>query len=315
MGPFGGILVVVFITLLAGAIAYVGDRVGHVVGRRRLSLFGLRPRHTSTIFAIGTGMLIALTVTVFALFFSSEVKTAFFRLGEIQNRITVLQNEAAELDRHTHDENVVVNRGDLMYGAGLILRPPESPAERSKALGVFFDDTVRYANKIYGSQSIGVRGLKPNTSRASNPEVAAKLREVLVDVEPTLLTTPVLVLALADRNLFPHDPIHFGLQGLADRRIFERGAVLASLPIAGRAINPQLAMNQVASSAAAQATSRGLPYYFATPLSVTSSAQIREMSALISRGGPYLLQARAAEDIYPHLGGLPIEFVLVPASR
>jgi uncharacterized protein (DUF3084 family) len=69
----------VFVVMaIAGAVAYVGDRVGHQVGRRRLTLFGIRPRYTSTIIAIGTGMVIALVVSVVAIFASQQVKTAFF---------------------------------------------------------------------------------------------------------------------------------------------------------------------------------------------------------------------------------------------
>ncbi|HMD02671.1 MAG TPA: DUF3084 domain-containing protein, partial [Candidatus Baltobacteraceae bacterium] len=60
MGAFGGSALILAIVLIAGSIAYVGDRVGHYVGRRRLSLFGLRPKYTSTIVAVGTGMVIAL---------------------------------------------------------------------------------------------------------------------------------------------------------------------------------------------------------------------------------------------------------------
>ncbi|MGB9652248.1 MAG: DUF3084 domain-containing protein, partial [Candidatus Cybelea sp.] len=57
---------------LAGAVAYVGDRVGHQVGRKRLSLFGIRPRYTSTIVAIATGMFIALVVSLAAIFASEQ---------------------------------------------------------------------------------------------------------------------------------------------------------------------------------------------------------------------------------------------------
>ena len=71
--------------IVAGGIAYVGDRVGHQVGRRRLTLFGIRPRYTSTIVAIGTGMLIALSVTLVALLLSSEVRTAFFRMNQMHD--------------------------------------------------------------------------------------------------------------------------------------------------------------------------------------------------------------------------------------
>ncbi len=315
MGMFGGVLVVVFISLLAGGIAYVGDRVGHVVGRKRLSLFGLRPRHTSTIFAIGTGMLIALSVTIFAIAISSYVKTAFFRLGELNARIIALQDEAAALDRHTHEENVVVNRGDLMYGAVLILRSNESPSQHYKALAAFFDQTLKNANHAYGPSILGNRALHPNTEHASDPAVAAKLHEVLLDIEPTLLTSPVLILAVADRNLFPHDPIHFRLQGLPDRRIFQAGEVVASLPIRGGSVNPQLVINQLAQAAAAQAIAHGLPFYLSTPLSETTPSAMRTIAARISLGGNYVLEAHAATDIYPHLGGLPLTFALVSATH
>ena len=78
-----GIGIVLFIALVAGGIAYVGDRVGHQVGRKRLTLFGIRPRYTSTIIAVGTGMIIALVVTLAAIIASQQVKTAFFRLNSI----------------------------------------------------------------------------------------------------------------------------------------------------------------------------------------------------------------------------------------
>lgn len=315
MGAFGGTVVVVLISLLAGGIAYVGDRVGHMVGRKRLSLFGLRPRHTSTIFAIGTGVLISLSVTLFAIAVSSYVQTAFFRLSAVNDRIIALEAEAVALDRHTHEENVVVNRGDLMYGAVLILRPAESAQQRYHALATFFDDTIKNVNASYGSSVLGRRALRPNTARSSEPATAAKLREVLTDIEPTLLTTQVLVLAVADRNLFPHDPIHFRLQGLPDRRIFQANQVVASLPIRGTAVNPQVAINQLAQAASSQAVAHGLPYYLATPLSETTPSEIRSIDARIAQGGHYVLQAHAATDIYPHLGGLPLTFVLVRASE
>ena len=67
----GGIATILMIIVVAGAIAYFGDRVGHVVGRRRMTLFNLRPKYTSTIFAVGFGMLIAVVVVAFLLVVAS----------------------------------------------------------------------------------------------------------------------------------------------------------------------------------------------------------------------------------------------------
>ena len=79
-----------FVMVVAGTVAYVGDRVGHQVGRRRLSLFGIRPRYTSTIVAIATGVLIGLVVSLGAIFASQQVKTAFFKMNSINEQITEL---------------------------------------------------------------------------------------------------------------------------------------------------------------------------------------------------------------------------------
>jgi len=39
-------------------VAYLGDIVGTRIGKRRISLFGLRPRHTSSVITVITGILI-----------------------------------------------------------------------------------------------------------------------------------------------------------------------------------------------------------------------------------------------------------------
>jgi uncharacterized protein (DUF3084 family) len=61
---------------LSGAIAYAGDRIGSFVGRKRLSLFGLRPRTTAITVAILSGMLITMiTLAGGALIFRQATET------------------------------------------------------------------------------------------------------------------------------------------------------------------------------------------------------------------------------------------------
>jgi uncharacterized protein (DUF3084 family) len=45
---------------LSGFIAWAGDRIGHKSGKKRHTLFGLRPRHTATLITIAAGMCISL---------------------------------------------------------------------------------------------------------------------------------------------------------------------------------------------------------------------------------------------------------------
>jgi uncharacterized protein (DUF3084 family) len=60
----GTVLAIGLLVGVCGLIAYIGDLLGRRMGKRRLSLWGLRPRHTAVLFTVVTGMLIA----VFSLF-------------------------------------------------------------------------------------------------------------------------------------------------------------------------------------------------------------------------------------------------------
>ncbi|MGB6600729.1 MAG: DUF3084 domain-containing protein, partial [Candidatus Cybelea sp.] len=99
---------------LAGAVAYVGDRVGHQVGRKRLSLFGIRPRYTSTIVAIATGMFIALVVSLAAIFASEQVKTAFFKLTTLNAQINEMQARQRDLEAKVNTGRLVLPVDTLM---------------------------------------------------------------------------------------------------------------------------------------------------------------------------------------------------------
>lgn len=82
-----GIQLVLFLVFLGGLIAYLGDKVGMRVGRRRLTLFGMRPRHSSVVVTVVTGTLIAaFSLTVLAIA-SKDVQTALFRMKEIQTEL------------------------------------------------------------------------------------------------------------------------------------------------------------------------------------------------------------------------------------
>ncbi len=86
-----GIKTILAILVISGIIAYIGDILGRWVGRRRLSFFGLRPRHTAIAFSILAGILIA-SLTIGALIIiSQDARTALFGLEKL--RATIRENE------------------------------------------------------------------------------------------------------------------------------------------------------------------------------------------------------------------------------
>jgi hypothetical protein len=55
----GTALLILVLLALCGFIAYIGDLLGRRLGKKRLSIFGLRPKHTAILLTIVTGVLIA----------------------------------------------------------------------------------------------------------------------------------------------------------------------------------------------------------------------------------------------------------------
>ena len=47
--------------LMGSVIAFLGDRIGTRIGKKRLSILGMRPRKTAVLMTMVTGMVITLT--------------------------------------------------------------------------------------------------------------------------------------------------------------------------------------------------------------------------------------------------------------
>ncbi len=91
-----GIVLIAALVVTGGAIAVIGDRVGSKIGKKKLSLFGLRPRHTSVIVTIVTGVLIT-TLTFAVLAAASEnVRVALFGMEKLNEEMRETQSKLDE---------------------------------------------------------------------------------------------------------------------------------------------------------------------------------------------------------------------------
>lgn len=99
------VLLVVGLVTLAGVIAFAGDRLGTYVGRRRLSLFGARPRRTGQIVGVMAGILIMLsTLAVLALAFQNATDT-LLNFQRTLEEISRLQVQERLLNQRVTDAN------------------------------------------------------------------------------------------------------------------------------------------------------------------------------------------------------------------
>ena len=106
MYGFPLILILIFI---GGLIAYVGDKIGMKVGKNRLSLFGLRPKYSSIIITIFTGILIAILSISLMMIASERARIAVFELDEL---LLEIENSKTELSYLRADKKRLEQKSD-----------------------------------------------------------------------------------------------------------------------------------------------------------------------------------------------------------
>lgn len=90
-----GIRLIVIMALVGGFIAYMADKMGSKIGKKKMSVFGLRPKYTSILLTVTSGTIIAvLTIGVMAIA-SQSARTALFGMDKLQQELKILNTEKA----------------------------------------------------------------------------------------------------------------------------------------------------------------------------------------------------------------------------
>ncbi len=89
-------MLIVVLVLTGGVIAFIGDRLGSKVGKKKLSLFGLRPRHTPILVTIITGILITTVTFGILAIASKDVRTALFGMNKLKAELNEKQSMLEE---------------------------------------------------------------------------------------------------------------------------------------------------------------------------------------------------------------------------
>ena len=107
-----GITLILVLALMGGLIAYLGDKLGSKIGKKRLRLFGLRPHDTSVVMTVVSGMLVAaLTITVLTIA-SKEVRTALFGMKQMRAEIASLTATRDKANEELSAQSAKINELD-----------------------------------------------------------------------------------------------------------------------------------------------------------------------------------------------------------
>jgi len=98
-----GIILIIIIVLTSMVIAYIGDVLGKRIGKKRISIFGLRPKHTAIVITVITGAVISVGTFGVLISLSAPMRRMLLRTEEIYRDM-----KTAESARNTLEEQ---NRG------------------------------------------------------------------------------------------------------------------------------------------------------------------------------------------------------------
>ncbi|HEY3248555.1 MAG TPA: DUF3084 domain-containing protein [bacterium] len=221
-----GVLLIPVLVLVSGAIALVGNRIGREIGRRRLSLFGLRPRYTAQIVTVISGILITATTLTVVLLLSQEARVALFRLNSVLTETRRLEAEIKQQE----DRLKQLALGEIIYlNNQEVLREVIDGRLPLRALQQRVQAMVQRASELAADSGAGADG-SGNVIVPSPPNMTWAKIDELIDVRDT----ETVVRLVSSQNTLRGEPLPVFVQLFDNRLVYHKGTVLAQAQIDGR---------------------------------------------------------------------------------
>ena len=110
-----GLALIAVLAITGGMIAYIGDKLGTKVGKKKLTIFGLRPKHTSIVVTIITGILITVSTMGILTLVSRDVRTALFGMEALRNELTTLSQDVAGKNKELEKSRSILEAKNAEY--------------------------------------------------------------------------------------------------------------------------------------------------------------------------------------------------------
>ncbi|UCC69355.1 MAG: DUF3084 domain-containing protein [Armatimonadota bacterium] len=232
MARFYGILLITALVIVSGVIAYVGDIVGRRMGRKRLSVFGLRPRHTAIVISVAAGMLITLLTLGVAISVSEDVKDGFLRVAEMRDEQQALSQQLAGLDGALKEREQELQR---------VRQAAEAQLMALKAAEVELEETKTELEETRTA-------LQQEQEKLARASAEVRKREAVVERQTRRLTS---LGRKHDKLLRDIDTLEAWKVWLTRGLVFERGQPIifgAGQPLAAEAIDGKAPLARIRKS-------------------------------------------------------------------
>lgn len=144
---FIGAAILLVLIVMGGVIAFLGDRIGSKVGKKRMTLFGLRPKYTSVVVTIISGVLISFSTVAVMAVVNENVRVALFGLSKLQAQMKDLNDEIIVKNRELEKGKLQLEARNKEYEE--VTRKSE---ETSKELDRVESQRVYMQQELYNVQ-------------------------------------------------------------------------------------------------------------------------------------------------------------------
>ncbi len=144
---FIGAAILFVLIVMGGVIAFLGDRIGSKVGKKRMTLFGLRPKYTSVVVTIISGVLISFSTVAVMAVVNENVRVALFGLSKLQAQMKDLNDEIIVKNRELEKGKLQLEARNKEYEE--VTRKSE---ETSKELDRVESQRVYMQQELYNVQ-------------------------------------------------------------------------------------------------------------------------------------------------------------------
>ena len=222
-----GLFLIPLLILVSGGIAYVGNLVGRNIGRRRLTLFGLRPRYTAQLITIATGMVITLITVATVLLVSRDARQALFQFRDLQTQLSTLRAEIENAETRLKQ----LQQGDIAYLRNQEVLRGLIDAHLPLVQVADQVDTLRLrAVDLALAKGISVDGTTGSVLRLFPSALTWDQVAELVKQHPG----ETIVRIVANENTLVGEPLEVSVQLIDNRLVFPKGEVLGSGMVDGR---------------------------------------------------------------------------------
>lgn len=166
---------ILIVAAISAVVTYVGDVLGMRLGKRRISLLGMRPRYTSTVITTFTGVGVAILTLLAAAYTSEQVRMAFFGVNYLEREIARLIQDQHEREDQLAEMEIELSMARAEFAS--MERELCAASADLKDAAAKLESTQKQADELVRERSIlndQVRSL--NAEKARMEKSVASLR-------------------------------------------------------------------------------------------------------------------------------------------